>query len=26
LTIDVNSNTQFNSGWNINDLAAPAVV
>ncbi len=26
LTIDVNSSTQFNSGWNINDLAAPAVV
>jgi hypothetical protein len=26
LTIDVNSSTQFNSGWNINDLAAPAFV
>ncbi|MGA7376360.1 MAG: DUF4382 domain-containing protein [Candidatus Sulfotelmatobacter sp.] len=26
LTIDVNSSTQFNSGWNINDLATPAVV
>jgi len=26
LTVDVNSSTQFNSGWNINDLAAPAVV
>jgi len=26
LTIDVNSNTQFNSGWNINDLATPAIV
>jgi hypothetical protein len=26
LTIDVNNNTQFNSGWNINDLAAPAIV
>ena len=26
LTIDVNSNTQFNSGWNINDLATPAFV
>ncbi len=26
LTIDVNSSTQFNSGWNINDLATPAYV
>jgi len=26
LTIDVNSSTQFNSGWNINNLAAPAFV
>ncbi len=26
LTIDVNNSTQFNSGWNINDLAAPAIV
>jgi hypothetical protein len=26
LTIYVNDNTQFNSGWNINDLAAPAIV
>jgi Domain of unknown function (DUF4382)/Domain of unknown function (DUF5666) len=26
LTVDVNSSTQFNSGWNINDLAAPAFV
>jgi hypothetical protein len=26
LTIDVNSSTQFNSGWNINDLATPAWV
>jgi hypothetical protein len=26
LTVYVNNNTQFNSGWNINDLAAPAVV
>jgi Domain of unknown function (DUF4382)/Domain of unknown function (DUF5666) len=26
LTIDVNNSTQFNSGWNINDLAAPAFV
>jgi hypothetical protein len=26
LTIDVNSSTLFNSGWNINDLAAPAFV
>ena len=26
LTIEVNSSTQFNSGWNINNLAAPAVV
>ncbi len=26
LTVYVNSNTQFNSGWNINDLATPAVV
>ncbi len=26
LTIDVNDNTQFNSGWNINDLATPAFV
>lgn len=26
LTVYVNQNTQFNSGWNINDLAAPAIV
>ena len=26
LTIYVNANTQFNSGWNINNLAAPAFV
>ena len=26
LTVDVNSSTQFNSGWNINNLAAPAIV
>ena len=26
LTIDVNNSTQFNSGWNINDLATPAIV
>jgi len=26
LTVDVNSNTQFTSGWNINHLAAPAIV
>lgn len=26
LTIDVNSSTQFNSGWSINNLAAPAIV
>jgi hypothetical protein len=26
LTIDVNSSTQFNSGWNINNLAAPAFI
>ena len=26
LTVDVNGSTQFNSGWNINSLAAPAVV
>jgi Domain of unknown function (DUF4382) len=26
LTIDVNSSTQFNSGWNINNLATPAIV
>ena len=26
LTIDVNNSTQFNSGWNINNLAAPAFV
>ncbi|HZW93600.1 MAG TPA: DUF4382 domain-containing protein [Candidatus Eremiobacteraceae bacterium] len=26
LTIDVNSSTKFNSGWNINNLAAPAIV
>src|SRR5271156_6216102 len=26
LTIDVNSNTQFNSGWSINNLATPAFV
>jgi len=25
-TIDVGSSTQFNSGWNINDLATPAIV
>jgi hypothetical protein len=25
-TIDVNSSTQFNSGWNINNLAVPAFV
>jgi hypothetical protein len=25
-TVDVSSSTQFNSGWNINDLAAPAIV
>jgi hypothetical protein len=25
-TIDVNSSTQFNSGWSINNLATPAVV
>jgi hypothetical protein len=26
LTVDVNNSTQFNSGWNINNLAAPAFV
>lgn len=26
LTVYVNNNTQFNSGWNINDLATPAIV
>jgi hypothetical protein len=26
LTVDVNSTTQFNSGWSINNLATPAVV
>jgi hypothetical protein len=26
LTIDVNSSTQFNSGWSINNLATPAIV
>jgi hypothetical protein len=26
LTVDVNGSTQFNSGWNINNLAAPAFV
>jgi len=26
LTIDVNSSTQYNSGWTINNLAAPAIV
>ncbi len=26
LTVDVNTNTQFNSGWNINNLATPAFV
>jgi hypothetical protein len=26
LTIDVNNSTQFNSGWSINNLAAPAIV
>ena len=26
LTIDVNNSTQFNSGWSINNLAAPAFV
>ncbi|MGA9390298.1 MAG: DUF4382 domain-containing protein [Candidatus Sulfotelmatobacter sp.] len=26
LTVDVNSSTAFNSGWNINNLAAPAFV
>jgi hypothetical protein len=26
LTIDVNGSTQFNSGWNINDLATPAFI
>jgi len=26
LTIDVNTDTQFNSGWNINNLAAPAII
>lgn len=26
LTIDVNSSTQFNTGWTINNLATPAIV
>jgi hypothetical protein len=26
ITVDVNSSTLFNSGWNINDLATPAVI
>jgi len=26
LTVDVNSNTLFNSGWSINNLAPPAIV
>jgi hypothetical protein len=26
LTVEVNDSTQFNSGWNINDLATPAFV
>jgi hypothetical protein len=26
LTVDVNNSTQFNSGWNINNLAAPAFI
>ncbi|MGB8832375.1 MAG: DUF4382 domain-containing protein [Candidatus Sulfotelmatobacter sp.] len=26
LTVDVNGSTKFNSGWNINDLATPAIV
>jgi len=26
LTVDVSNTTQFNSGWNINDLATPAFV
>ncbi len=26
LTIEVNNSTQFNSGWSINNLAAPAIV
>ncbi len=26
LTVYVNDSTQFNSGWNINDLAVPAIV
>ncbi len=26
LTVNVNSNTQFNSGWSINNLATPAIV
>lgn len=26
LTVYVNNSTQFNSGWNINDLATPAIV
>jgi hypothetical protein len=26
LTIDVNNSTQFNSGWNINNLVAPAFI
>ena len=26
LTVNVNNSTQFNSGWNINNLATPAFV
>ncbi|MGA2855462.1 MAG: DUF4382 domain-containing protein [Candidatus Sulfotelmatobacter sp.] len=26
LTVDVNSDTQFNSGWSINNLATPAII
>jgi hypothetical protein len=26
LTVYVNNNTQFNSGWNITDLATPAII
>jgi uncharacterized protein DUF5666/uncharacterized protein DUF4382 len=26
LTVDVNNSTQFNSGWNINNLAVPAFI
>lgn len=26
LTVDINGSTQFNSGWNINNLATPAIV